>query len=144
MSFIVNLFATFVIKIICLESLTQSIISILQNPPMLMLQIMSTIWTNKYNTWKNNWCLQIGPLSTWQNILGLIKEHFDTTKKFHIAWEYSKNIHWCGIGYAPKKIITLSPLTCSLFVIHLLVLLRSTLMTFNLKSNHPKLMHYPH
>lgn len=42
---IVNLYATFVIKLNCLECLTQSRVFIVQNFLMLTLQIKNTIWT---------------------------------------------------------------------------------------------------
>jgi len=126
---IVNLLDTFVIKFICLESWTQSNISLLQNPHMLMLEIRNTIWINKYNHWKNSFVfmLDFGPygrifLASSRNILTYHK------KKKKVAWNSFKNIQWCDMEYVPKIFScyhwTHSLAHCSLFVIHPLASLK--------------------
>jgi hypothetical protein len=100
---------------------------IFQNSFILMLQITSTIWTNKYNEWKNNWCVHDGPLNPcpcgrifWaslKNILSCQKN------QIHMAWKCSKNICWCGMEYA-LEIISYSlepihPLIIHLIIVHL-------------------------
>ncbi len=110
---IVNLCATFVIKFICLECLTQSRVFILQNFPMLTLQIKNTIWTNKYNIGRIVRVFILNPYPHGKIFLASSNNIFSChKKKIQMAWKYFNNIQWCDMEYAPKI------LSCSLELAH--------------------------